>query len=101
MHRAAEIHPGASSEHKEGHRSHGVLMDRINRVPFKDSAGRGVILPPPLALRALRSANRLAAIPRPIKSGLKLVCLGELGQRVNGIYLVGKAANASSEHTGK
>src|SRR5271157_1967561 len=101
MYRSAEIHPGDLPQRKEGHGGHAVLMDGINRVLFKYSAGRGVVMPPPLAPRALRPTNRLPTITRPVESGLKFVCFRELSQRVDGVYLIGEAADASSERTGK
>lgn len=65
-------------EGKQGHRSHGILMDRVDRKAFHHLPGPDVIMPPPLTLSALQFTHALSTALRDVQR-VRVVCCTVVG----------------------
>src|SRR3954467_14444904 len=78
-----------------------MLMNGKNRVSVDDLPIGRIIVPPPLTERALRFTDSFRAMQSRLARCRLAENLPELGHTVNGIDLVGKAANPSAQHPRK
>ena len=98
LHRGfGEIETGDPPECEERHRGHAVLVDRIDGVPLSHAAASRIVMPPPLAERTLRLADRPRTRCGGREGGFDVERLREMCQSQDGVYLIGEAANTAAQ----
>src|SRR5689334_1388498 len=78
-----------------------MLVDSINGVAARCPAADRVIEPPPLPQITLRATNRAGAFQRAPQRVFHLKGLCKLRDRVNGINLISKTSDGSSQAAGE